>query len=355
MIPPLVVPVHMTSRPLIADWPIFGYVDDIRPSLRRNMDAGRPVAVITIVALEGGGPRPVGAQMLVADDEVAGFLSGGCVESDVIGHAHACLTDGVQRRLIYGAGSPWFDIRLLCGVRMELLVERILPDDAAMRRLLQLTEARRPARLITDGSRRRCDEPNGLGLDLDGNPCSGRSADCFARDYEPPFRLLVVGHDPTAMAIASLGAQAGFETLILRRHLVSQPPLPQVRLYVGHPADAILQLEPDFWTAIAIATHDDCLDSEAVRAGLSGKASYVGLLGSRRRLEALRKRLHEDGILDDALSRLRAPIGLPLGGKAPWEIAISVIGDIIATRHEGGKVRSMQQAHKLTGVPRCSH
>ena len=340
----------MTSAPLITDWPLFGYVDDIRPLLRRNMDAGRPVAVITIVALEGGGPRPVGAQMLVADDAVAGFLSGGCVEADVIGHAHACLTDGVQRRLVYGAGSPWFDIRLLCGVRMELLVERILPDDAAMRRLLQLTEARRPARLVTDGSCRRCDEPNGLSPDLDdGSPSPGSSADRFQRDYEPPFRLFVVGHDPTAMAIASLGAQAGFESSILRRHPVSQPPLPQVRLYVGHPADAILQLEPDYWTAIAIATHDDHLDSEAVRAGLSGKASYVGLLGSRRRLEALRRRLRNDGILDDTLARLRAPIGLPLGGKAPWEIAISVIGDIIATRYEEKKIRSDQQAHKLTG------
>ncbi|HEX7761422.1 MAG TPA: XdhC family protein, partial [Caulobacteraceae bacterium] len=115
----------------LPEWPLFGFADDARPALRLAMEAGTPAALATIVALGDGGPRPVGTQMVLARDVVSGFLSGGCLESDVLGHARQCLEDGASRRLVYGEGSPRPDIRLLCGARIEILLERIAPDDAA--------------------------------------------------------------------------------------------------------------------------------------------------------------------------------------------------------------------------------
>jgi xanthine dehydrogenase accessory factor len=136
-------------------WPLYGMADDIRPALTLALDRG-PAVLATIIALGEGGPRPVGTQMVFGQGVTAGFLSGGCIEADVETHARACLADGVARRLVYGQGSPWPDIQLLCGARIEILVERILPDDVAARALLTLMAARRPALWISDGDRRAC-------------------------------------------------------------------------------------------------------------------------------------------------------------------------------------------------------
>ena len=121
----------------LPDWPMFGLADDPRPALRACREAGDTAALATIVALDGGGPRPVGTQMVIGQDLVSGFLSGGCLESDVAGHAREVLETGEPRRLVYGEGSPWPDIRLLCGARIEVLVESIAPGDPAVAALLQ--------------------------------------------------------------------------------------------------------------------------------------------------------------------------------------------------------------------------
>src|SRR3954466_7041795 len=121
---------------ILPEWPDFGLADDVRPTLREAVDAGKSCALVTLFSVEGGGPRPPGTQMLFAEDLVTGFLSGGCVEGDVAGHAARTLEDGEPRVLVYGEGGPWPDIRLLCGARIELLVEKIEPNDPAAVKLL---------------------------------------------------------------------------------------------------------------------------------------------------------------------------------------------------------------------------
>src|SRR5580692_4582156 len=129
----------------LPEWPVFGFADDARPALERARIAGEPLALATIISLDGGGPRPVGTQMTITASGASGFLSGGCLEGDVVAHASAMLADGAARRLVYGEGSPWPDIRLLCGARVEVLLEAIGPGDAAVLRLLALADARAPA------------------------------------------------------------------------------------------------------------------------------------------------------------------------------------------------------------------
>ncbi|HTX48597.1 MAG TPA: XdhC family protein, partial [Caulobacteraceae bacterium] len=187
----------------LPDWPLFGMGDDARPALQAARLAGTPCALATITGLDGGGPRPVGSQMVVGEGVLSGFLSGGCLEADVVGHARACLADGEPRRLVYGTGSPWPDIRLLCGARIEILVERIRPDDAAVGRLIELRDARVPATWLTDGRRRTCTRA------ADATPHAAKGA--FRRRYDPVPKLVVLGGDPTALAIAWLGAQSGYE------------------------------------------------------------------------------------------------------------------------------------------------
>lgn len=315
----------------LPDWPDFGLSDDIRPTLAAAMQAGRPAALVTLYAVEGGGPRPPGTQMIFAEGLVSGFLSGGCVEGDVAGHAGRTLEDGEPRHLVYGEGGPWPDIRLLCGARIELLVERIAPDDPAARELLRLTEARRPALWTSDGRERACVELQGAApFSTVDQPFR------LSRRFDPTPRLAVVGADPTALAIASLGALAGMETTLIRpKGPQTPPPVAGVGYKRGEPAAALAEVGLDPWTAVAIATHDSDTDHDALLAALPSQAGYIGLLGARRRLPERLHRLRAAGMTDDMLARLHAPIGLDLGGKAPWEVAVAVIGEIVQARYRG--------------------
>jgi len=306
------------------DWPLHGLADDMRPALAAALARG-PAALATIIDLGDGGPRPVGTQMVFGEGSRAGFLSGGCIEADVEDHARTCIADGRPRRLVYGEGSPWPDIRLLCGARIEILVERITPDDPAARDLLVLAQARLPAVWITDGERRVC------------TPAADEAPawpGAFSRRFDPPPRLVVFGGDPTALAVAGLGAQSGFQTTLVRpKGPLAPPPLPDVAYRRDDVAGAVAAIGLDSWTAVAICGHDEAVDHQALLAALPSAAPYVGLLGARRRLGERLERLRAAGVAERDLAKLRAPIGLDLGGKAPFEVAVAVIGEIMAARH----------------------
>ena len=311
--------------PILPDWPLFGFDDDARPALSAAAAAGEPAALATIVALDGGGPRPVGTQMVIAGERVSGFLSGGCLEADVVGHAQAVLQDGVPQRLIYGQGSPWPDIRLLCGARIEVQLERVAPDDPATRRLLELRDTRQPAVWLSDGVRREC-------VVASQAPAPWQGA--FARTYLPVLRLIVLGGDPTALAIATLGAQLGCETTLVRPMGPAEPPpIPGIVYSRDDPGEALTAIGLDPWTAVAVATHDADTDHAALSVALPSKAFYVGALGARRRVPERRDALERVGVSEADLARLRAPIGLDIGGKAPWEVAVAVMAEITARRY----------------------
>jgi xanthine dehydrogenase accessory factor len=306
----------------LPDWPDYGLCDDQRPALRRLLEAGRPAALATIAALGGGGPRPVGTQMVFGEGVVSGFLSGGCVEGDVAGHAAACLADGEPRRLVYGAGSPWPDIRLLCGARIEILVERLSPGDAAAAELFARMDSRRTCVWISDGRRRIC-----------GDSDAAAWPGAVVVRQTPVWKLAVLGGDPTALAIAALGAQAGLDTTVIRpRGPSTPPPLAGIAYRRDEPAEALAAVGLDAWSAVAICGHDIELDHAALTTALPSPAPYVGLLGARRRLPERLERLKAAGLTERDLARLRAPIGLDLGGKAPWEVAVATLGEIIALR-----------------------
>jgi xanthine dehydrogenase accessory factor len=282
--------------------------------------------------------------MLIAPDGLSGYLSGGCIEADIVAHAAEVLRTGRSQRLIYGAGGPFPDIRLVCGGRVEVLLERLSAGDAAVARLLALSAERRAALWVSDGTVRACwaeDEtpPAGLHGDLArilaADPTARLSAETggarIALRYAPPRRMVVVGGDPTAMAIASLAAMSGFESWLVRpKGPEAPPPLAGVR-YDRRAADiALKSIGLDPWTYVAVATHDLSLDETALAVALPSLAPYVGALGARRRLAERLARLRLLGVGERDLGRLRAPIGLDLGGKAPFEIAVSVVAEVLA-------------------------
>jgi xanthine dehydrogenase accessory factor len=329
---------------ILPDWPMFGMGDDARPALAEARAAGTTCALATIVGLDGGGPRPVGSQMVIGPGVLSGFLSGGCLEADVIGHAEQVLADGEPRALVYGAGSPWPDIRLLCGARIELMVERIEPDDAAVARLLALRDARAPAVWLSNGRQRACV--------AEGEP-EPAIAGAFRRTHEPVPKLVVLGGDPSAMAIAWLGSLAGYETTLVRpKGPETAPPFP-VAYRRDDAATAMAAISLDRWTAVAVATHEAEADHAALTYALPTPAYYVGALGARRRAADRMAALRAAGVSEGDIARLSTPIGLDIGGKAPWEVAISVLGEITAVRYArpSGKTSTMSPAASAAAPP----
>jgi xanthine dehydrogenase accessory factor len=263
------------------------------------------------------------------------------VEGDVALHAQAVLSDGEPRRLVYGRGGPP-DIQLLCGSRIEVLLERVAAEDAALKRLLELDAARRPALWLSDGKARACLAEGEVQGRLPANiraalakagerpAASGEASGAIFRRHAPRFRLVVVGGDPTTLAVARLAADAGFETSLVRpKGPASPPPLANVRYFRGDPGEAFAALGLDPWTAVAVATHDIDIDHDALRVALPSAAGYVGALGSRKRIPERLARLSHEGLSESAIARLKAPIGLNIGARTPWEIAVSVVAEAI--------------------------
>jgi xanthine dehydrogenase accessory factor len=329
----------------VFSWPLFGLQDDVRPALRSARSRGEASVLATLYAVSGGAPRGVGAQMLITDKEITGYLSGGCIEADVAVHARSVLGDARPRRLVYGEGGP-ADIRLPCGSRIDVVLERVGPEDPAAGALLALEEARRPAVWLSDGQRRLCrDAAAAAGAspleailhERRGTETCGRSEHPFGffRFHPPRLRLVVMGGDPIALAVARLGEEIGLEIVIVRPKGPETPPPVPARYLRSGAAEALAAVAPDPWTAVAILTHDADQEHEALLAALTSDAGYLGALGSRRRIPERNARLLAAGASAAALKRIRAPIGLPIGGKSPWEIAVSIIAQIVADLGRG--------------------
>lgn len=297
--------------------------DDLRPRMAALLDEGRAFALVTAFAVDGG-PRGVGTQMVVTETDCWGFVSGGCVEADVALHARDTLADGQPRTLVYGRGSPWMDIALPCGGRLDLLAERISPDDTAVVTFVSALQQRRTVRYQSDGRVRRCSAP-------DGAPAAEWAVDHV---FAPPQRLIVVGSDAIAMAIAGLGSRLGWASVLINTdESFAMPELGVV--HRSDPPDAALaSMVPDGRTAIAVATHDLEHDEVTILAALATGAGYIGVLGARRRIPERVDRLRRAGVSEADIARLHMPIGLPLGAASPWEIAVSVTAQIIAERSE---------------------
>ncbi len=291
--------------------------DDLRADMFALADAGHAFALATIVAADGG-PWPVGSQMVVTAQAAHGYLSDNCIDADVAAHARRVLVEGMPQHLVYGHGSPFIDMRLPCGGRIEVLVERVPSDDPALAALRRFTADRAAAWWRSDGDARAC-------VPVGENP---RPA-VASRLFLPAQRLIVIGSDPFALAIAGQGVQLGWETRLVDPSGSAAPPPPIATVH-ERPAAALADAAPDGRTAIAVATHDADLDEDALIAALTSRAGYVGVLGARRRLPDRLARLRARGIDEAALARLHAPIGLALGASTPREVAVAVAAEIMA-------------------------
>ncbi|MGY6635687.1 MAG: XdhC family protein [Erythrobacter sp.] len=306
-------------------WRLAAQIDDIREPLAELAAAGaKNFALATLVAVDGSAPRDPGAQMLISDHAHWGFLSGGCIEDDVARHAREAIAQGAPRRLRYGEGSPWIDIKLACGSGITVLVEPVSMAEPAVGELLAAYRERRPISWVSGGTTRET-HPGAALFAWD----NGR----YTRSYEPPLRLVLVGSDGAALAAAGLAQAMGWQVVLITPGGPDDAPFPGIAYDRRAAAATIATLAPDPWTAIAVLSHDREDDESALAAALMSEAFYVGAVGARARLERRLDRVRRQGVSETAIARLHAPIGLDGFGKAPREIALSLVAEIARAFH----------------------
>jgi xanthine dehydrogenase accessory factor len=319
--------------------------------------AGERVALATVVATRRSAPRPIGSKLGVSSGgELAGSVSGGCVENDVYGAAQEVLGGAAPRLVTYGISDELaFEVGLPCGGEIEVFIEAA--DEALIDRLQQIADDQRRAVVFTvldgdgAGEKRLVEESEGdelAGEVLRGGRSRVLEVDgrkVFAEVFGPPPRLLVIGAVDTAEALCKFARRLGWHTIVAdaRARFTTSERLPSAdELLVAWPEDALAQVQPDYATAVVVLTHDDKFDIPALKGALETEAFYIGALGSRRNQERRRGRLLEAGVPEEALDRIAGPCGLDIGAHTPAETALSILAEILAARagREGGPLRA---------------
>lgn len=313
--------------------------------------AGQPVALARVIAAEGSAPRPVGSALAVAGDgRFTGSVSGGCVEGEVIMTAQDVLAGGPAQTLHFrGDADPLTEIALGCGGTATIFIERITRGGAllpAFDRLLELLASDVPATLVTALG----PQPehwllagDGRVLVGEGAPAPATAGAVFAQTFAPRPPLVVVGADAVGQAVAALAAQLDWRVTVIdpRGGWLTPARFPQAQRVVAFPDEALAQVGLRSETALVVLSHDPKIDEPALAVALRSPAGYIGALGSRTAQIARRERLLALGFTPADLARLRAPVGLDLGGHSPEEMALSIVAEIVAARNgrTGGALR----------------
>jgi xanthine dehydrogenase accessory factor len=338
-------------------------VKEILADVERWRARGDRVALATVIATRRSAPRPVGSKLAVSDrGEMAGSVSGGCVENEVYGEACEILEGGPPRLLSYGiSDDEAFAVGLPCGGEIDVLVETV-PSEL-LDRLAEVVERQERAVLFTvvDGERRGAQwlvtedgERVGEGPDehFDEVLRGGRNVlfelgsgeRVFAEVYGPPPRLLVFGAVDTAEALCRAAKLIGWRTIVsdARGKFATPDRLPSAdELVVAWPEETFARVQPDHQTAVVVLTHEERFDVPALKGALATDAFYVGALGSRRNQARRRERLLEEGVEEAQLDRISGPSGLDIGADTPAETALSILAEILAVRanRAGGRLK----------------
>jgi len=154
----------------------------------------------------------------------------------------------------------------------------------------------------------------------------------FLTVHVPPPRLVITGAVHISQALAPMARLVGYDVSIVdpRTAFATQERFPDVPVLAEWPDVALPPLKVDRYTAFVALTHDPKIDDPALLHALARECSYIGALGSKKTHGRRVERLKAQGVSDEALGRIHAPIGLAIGAISPAEIAVSIMGEITA-------------------------
>jgi len=342
-----------------------------------GVGVGRAVVVRTF----GSAPRPEGAVLLRADDgRIAGSVSGGCVEGAAAEEIERARRTGNARVVRYGiSDEEAWDVGLACGGTIDVLIQPDVPAEAVAAAQASLAQGGTgavvattlplgspppafgahepgtgsppvPPVIVTDGG----DASDSLGSSQLDDALRAEAADVLLRGtsrtaeieglsmFLEAFpirpRLVIVGAVEVARSLVRIAGELGYETVVVdgRTAFITADRFPTAdRLVVGWPDEVADEIALGPNDAVAVLSHDVKFDEPAIVEALRRGCRYVGAVGSRKTQADRRERLSAAGVGDADLARLRGPVGLDLGGRAPAETALAIMAEIVADRYGG--------------------
>ena len=306
-------------------------IDVIRTALNW-CDKGHRVVMGTVIRTWGSAPRPPGSMMVIRDDgQVAGSVSGGCIEDDLIRRvAQGELALRLPETTTYGASAEEAQrFGLPCGGSVQIVLEP-LSNQSQLRALLSGIEAHQQLQRELDmatGVVKLVAATEGDKVLFDGHK--------LVTVHGPRLRLLIIGGGQLSRYLASMAQMLDYQVTVCEprtEYHEGWEQLSGVTLSTAMPDDLVLSMNLDSNSAVVAITHDPKLDDLALMEALRTPAFYVGALGSRHNNDVRRARLLEFDVSPEEAARMRGPVGLRLGGLTPPEIALSIVAELTAMR-----------------------
>ena len=374
---------------------------DILEPITKWWTAGETFGLATVVRTFSSAPREPGAAMAVAPDgEVAGSVSGGCVEGAVYELANEVMASGRPVLQRYGVSDDdAFAVGLTCGGIIDIFVEpasqqRFAELDAIAEAVGQgvpvavatviegpgVVGARRiiwqnDSATGTLGAGDRLDQAvddDARGMLAQGltavrryGPDGERRRDdlaVFVQSFAPAPRMLVFGAIDFAAAVARVGKFLGYRVTVCdaRPVFATSSRFPDAdEVITQWPHRYLDGIETDERTVICVLTHDPKFDVPLLEVALRRPAVYIGAMGSRRTHDDRLARLRDAGLSETELARLRSPIGLDLGARTPEETAVAIAAELIQLRWGGtgrpltgtsGRIHHQQMTSEAQGM-----
>ncbi|WP_165253162.1 XdhC family protein [Paludisphaera soli] len=346
--------------------------------LTDSLTSGREVLLCRVVATRGSTPQKAGAAMLLTPDGgQIGTLGGGCVEDEVRRKAAGRIgRDGAELyTFVLNHDYAWAD-GLICGGKMVILAEcprgpvhlayhqaylRLLDAGEGFTEAVVLEPEKSGARAT--GDRFLFDRDGAFVASLDGREPPGAIAEGVApldrrpRPSEsggvaylpsmPRIRLVVIGAGHVGQAVAELASRVDFDVWVVddRPQYANRERFPAARRLIVGPMGSVLRdLEVTSQTYVVIVTRGHGHDQEALQHMAPTVAPYVGLIGSKRKIRLIFDALLDEGLSEESLARVAAPVGLDIGSESVDEIAVSIVAELIARRNQGSASHPARRA-----------
>jgi xanthine/CO dehydrogenase XdhC/CoxF family maturation factor len=365
-------------------------LETITLQAERARACGTPAALATVISIEGSAYRLPGARMLIVDGKwIAGSISGGCLEDDVVLRAGEAIAGNAALLTTYDTTSDddiVFGVGLGCKGIIRILIEPIAPaghgadfigfarsclKDRAIGTAATVistsgqVQATRGSRVLLRGEsvlsdiedpalveKIRSEAPLAaeLGSAIVAFALPTGSAEVFVERIEPPTPLVVFGAGHDAMPVVRLAKELGWHVTVVdhRPAYAGATRFPDAdRIVLGQPKDVLAKIALDPDTLVLVMTHNYLRDRDLLELLLPSPVSYIGLLGPRKRTDQLLDDLAETGVRpsSEQLARLYAPVGLDIGSEGPSEVALSIVSEMqaVMTHHRGGHLRERKR------------
>jgi xanthine dehydrogenase accessory factor len=308
---------------------------DVLETLEGWNAEGLRFATATVVNVERSAPLGPGAVLAVSEKgEVAGSVTGGCVEPAVYDEAQDVLAGGPPRLVTYGiADEEAFEVGLPCGGTVHIFITTL--ERGLLEELADAVRSERPIALAVRVSGSEIGKHEVLALN--GHYEAAIEGDTFFLPFAPRPEMYVFGAVDHAGAIARIGKFLGYRVTICdaRARFATRERFPDADEVVVQWPDEFLRGAPvDERTAICVLTHDQKFDVPLLKVALETPAGYIGAMGAKRTTESRNERLLAEGVTEEQLTRIHAPIGLRIGSRTPEEVAVAVAAEIVATKRK---------------------